>query len=44
MTPEAKAMGVSVELLSRLAAVSVRTLHYDDSLGLLRPEAIGAHG
>jgi DNA-binding transcriptional MerR regulator len=44
MTPDANAMGYSVKQLSRLAGVSVRTLHYYDSLGLRRPEAIGPRG
>jgi DNA-binding transcriptional MerR regulator len=44
MTREPTPMGHTVKQLSCLAGVSVRTLHYYHSIGLLRPEAIGAHG
>ena len=31
----------TVKQLSELAAVSVRTLHYYDEIGLLRPSKVG---
>jgi len=40
----ANAMEYTVKQLSRLAGVSVRTLHFYDQLGLLRPERVGANG
>ncbi len=37
-------MSYTVKQLSDLAGVSIRTLHYYDELGLLKPESIGANG
>jgi DNA-binding transcriptional MerR regulator len=37
-------MSYTVKQLSRLAGVSVRTLHYYDEIGLLKPEAIRPNG
>lgn len=34
----------TVKQLSKLAGISVRTLHYYDELGLLEPESVGANG
>src|SRR6266481_8421618 len=34
----------TVKQLSDLAAVSVRTLHYYDEIGLLKPSKVGANG
>src|SRR5438552_2589890 len=34
----------TVKQLSDLAGVSVRTLHYYDEIGLLRPSSVGANG
>ena len=34
----------TVKQLSRLAGVSVRTLHYYDEIGLLRPSRVGENG
>ena len=34
----------TVKQLSRLAGVSVRTLHYYDEIGLLRPSRVGEYG
>ncbi len=37
-------MSYTVKQLSDLAGVSIRTLHYYDELGLLKPETVGANG
>ncbi len=37
-------MSYTVKQLSELAGVSIRTLHYYDELGLLKPETVGANG
>lgn len=37
-------MAYTVKQLADLAGVSIRTLHYYDQIGLLRPEAYGANG
>ncbi len=37
-------MSYTVKQLSDLARVSVRTLHYYDEVGLLKPETVGANG
>src|ERR1700690_1634694 len=37
-------MSYTVKQLSRLAGVSVRTLHYYDEIGLLKPDAIRPNG
>ena len=34
----------TVKQISQLAGVSIRTLHYYDELGLLKPESVGANG
>jgi DNA-binding transcriptional MerR regulator len=34
----------TVKQLSTLAGVSIRTLHYYDEIGLLKPESVGANG
>jgi DNA-binding transcriptional MerR regulator len=34
----------TVKQLSNLAGVSVRTLHYYDEIGLLKPSSVGANG
>ena len=34
----------TVKQLARLSGVSVRTLHYYDQIGLLRPAQVGANG
>jgi DNA-binding transcriptional MerR regulator len=33
-----------VKKFAELAGVSVRTLHYYDEMGLLKPESVGANG
>jgi len=38
------AMELTVKRLSKLAGVSVRTLHFYDQIGLLRPARLGANG
>jgi len=40
----ANAMELTVKRLSKLAGVSVRTLHFYDEIGLLRPGRVGANG
>jgi DNA-binding transcriptional MerR regulator len=37
-------MSYTVKQLSDLAGVSIRTLHYYDEFGLLKPETVGANG
>jgi len=37
-------MSYTVKQLSDLAGVSIRTLHYYDEVGLLKPESVGANG
>src|SRR5664279_5068738 len=37
-------MDLTVKRLSKLAGVSVRTLHFYDQIGLLRPGRVGANG
>src|SRR5438552_18719729 len=37
-------MDLTVKRLSKLAGVSVRTLHFYDEIGLLRPGRVGANG
>jgi len=37
-------MSYTVKQLSTLAGVSIRTLHYYDQIGLLKPESVGANG
>ena len=37
-------MSYTVKQLSDLAGVSIRTLHYYDEMGLLKPAAVGANG
>jgi len=37
-------MSYTVKQLSDLADVSIRTLHYYDEVGLLKPESVGANG
>jgi DNA-binding transcriptional MerR regulator len=37
-------MSYTVKQLSDLAGVSIRTLHYYDEIGLLKPESVGANG
>lgn len=37
-------MGYTVQQLARLAGVSVRTLHYYDEIGLLKPSSIAKNG
>jgi DNA-binding transcriptional MerR regulator len=37
-------MSYTVKQLSDLAGVSIRTLHYYDEIGLLKPETVGANG
>ena len=37
-------MSYTVKQLSDLAGISVRTLHYYDEFGLLKPESVGANG
>ena len=37
-------MAYTVKQLSDLAGISIRTLHYYDEIGLLKPEAVGANG
>jgi DNA-binding transcriptional MerR regulator len=37
-------MDLTVKRLSKLAGVSVRTLHFYDEIGLLRPARVGANG
>jgi DNA-binding transcriptional MerR regulator len=44
MPVKAPAMELTVKRLSRLAGVSVRTLHFYDEIGLLRPARVGANG
>jgi MerR family transcriptional regulator, thiopeptide resistance regulator len=39
-----RGMSYTVKQLSDLAGVSIRTLHYYDEIGLLRPESVGANG
>jgi MerR family transcriptional regulator, thiopeptide resistance regulator len=39
-----RGMSYTVKQLSRLAGVSVRTLHYYDEIGLLKPDAIRPNG
>jgi DNA-binding transcriptional MerR regulator len=34
----------TVKQLSKLAGVSVRTLHYYDQIGLLKPSSLGTNG
>ena len=34
----------TVKQIAKLAGVSIRTLHYYDELGLLKPESVGANG
>ena len=34
----------TVKKLSKLAGISVRTLHYYDQIGLLMPSSVGANG
>src|SRR5690606_22198431 len=38
------AMNYTVRQLAQLAGVSVRTLHYYDEIGLLRPSRVGENG
>src|SRR5438552_16696386 len=40
-THKANAMDLTVKRLSKLAGVSVRTLHFYDEIGLLRPGRVG---
>ncbi len=40
----ATALDLTVKQLSKLAGVSVRTLHFYDEIGLLRPGRLGANG
>src|SRR5579859_5875851 len=42
--PKAITMDLTVKRLSKLAGVSVRTLHFYDEIGLLRPGRVGANG
>src|SRR5690349_16977752 len=44
MSVKGTAMDLTVKRLSRLAGVSVRTLHFYDEIGLLRPARVGANG
>src|SRR5258708_18674088 len=44
MLTKATAMELTVKRLSKLAGVSVRTLHFYDEIGLLRPGRVGANG
>jgi DNA-binding transcriptional MerR regulator len=37
-------MAYTVKQLAKLAGISVRTLHYYDEIGLLKPSAVGANG
>ena len=37
-------MSYTVKQLSDLAGISIRTLHYYDEVGLLKPESVGANG
>ena len=36
--------GMTVKEVSRIAGISVRTLHYYDEIGLLRPETVTGAG
>src|SRR5260221_12912428 len=44
MSAKALAMELTVKRLSKLAGVSVRTLHFYDEIGLLRPGRGGGNG
>ena len=39
-----RGMSYTVKRLSTLAGISVRTLHYYDEIGLLKPSSVGANG